>query len=307
MEEKMPREIKAHWLELTHQPKATVTCMLDTFYMALTINVIKPNLISNVLKSNHLRIFRRRKEEKKTIRKTTYKLEFNKIMEGEEYSASPPPPPAATKIESLACPEVLQNPRKKKKNKRRFSEEQIRSLESMFESETKLEPRKKVQLARELGLQPRQIAIWFQNRRARWKSKQIEQNYRVLKANYDSLLSRFESLKKEKQSLLKQLKMLGDLLEKTHDQGSKSKDLGGNSTSGDSDSGEPSCLKKGSDRGAVADSDGDEGGSGKNIQQEATENMGGQVDGSLALPEKSCNFESSSLFDGNSTWWDFWT
>lgn len=94
--------------------------------------------------------------------------------------------------------------RKKNKinNKRRFSDEQIRLLESNFESDTKLEPRMKLQLARELQLQPRQVAIWFQNRRARWKSKQIEHDYKILRSNYDSLATRFESLKKEKDSLL---------------------------------------------------------------------------------------------------------
>lgn len=93
--------------------------------------------------------------------------------------------------------------KRKNKNKRRFSDEQIRLLESIFESEsTKLEPRKKMQLATELGLQPRQVAIWFQNKRARWKSKQIEHDYAKLRANYDSLASGFESLIKEKESLL---------------------------------------------------------------------------------------------------------
>ncbi|KAL7230085.1 hypothetical protein ACSBR2_008592 [Camellia fascicularis] len=208
-------------------------------------------------------------------------------MEGEEYYCAPQPL-EATKIESLPFPKPLQNLRKKKnknKNKRRFSDEQIRSLESMFESETKLEPRKKVQLARELGLQPRQIAIWFQNKRARWKSKQMEQEYKVLKANYDNLHSKFESLKIEKQSLLIQLQNLTDLLGKPHDQGIKSKDSKENITSGGSDS--------------------------KDTRREPElQNMGGQVDGSPALPEKWSNFESSGLFDrscGSSNWWDFWS
>ncbi|KAK7282530.1 hypothetical protein RIF29_11388 [Crotalaria pallida] len=108
------------------------------------------------------------------------------------------------------------NPRKKKNkmenNKRRFSDEQIRSLECIFESESKLEPRKKLQLARELGLQPRQVAIWFQNRRARWKSKRVEQEFRKLRDEYDNLASRFESLKKEKESLQLELKKLSDLM-----------------------------------------------------------------------------------------------
>lgn len=106
--------------------------------------------------------------------------------------------------ETCTFPVQLQKKKKiKSKNTRRFSDEQIRLLETIFVSEsTKLEPMKKLQLAKELGLQPRQVAIWFQNKRARWKSKQIEQDYATLKANYDCLASRFESLKKEKDSLL---------------------------------------------------------------------------------------------------------
>jgi homeobox-leucine zipper protein len=60
----------------------------------------------------------------------------------------------------------------------------------------------KQQLANEIGLEPRQVAIWFQNRRARLKTKQIEKEYSLLKANYEALASRFESLKRENQSLL---------------------------------------------------------------------------------------------------------
>lgn len=98
--------------------------------------------------------------------------------------------------------------KKKNKNTKRFSDEQIRSLESIFKLDTKLEPKKKIQLARELELQPRQVAIWFQNRRARWKSKQLEQEYRALKTNYDNLSSQFEFLKEEKESLLTQVPVL---------------------------------------------------------------------------------------------------
>lgn len=92
-----------------------------------------------------------------------------------------------------------------KDKKKRFSEEQIKSLEMMFETQTKLEPRKKLQMARELGLQPRQVAIWFQNKRARWKSKQLEREYSSMRLEYDKLLSNFENLKKEKQVLVKQV------------------------------------------------------------------------------------------------------
>ena len=102
------------------------------------------------------------------------------------------------------------------KNKKRFSEEQIKSLESMFATQTKLEPRQKLQLARELGLQPRQVAIWFQNKRARWKSKQLEREYSALRDDYDALLCSYESLKKEKHALLKQVRIDGANLVVTH-------------------------------------------------------------------------------------------
>ncbi|XWS35932.1 hypothetical protein CRYUN_Cryun20dG0039000 [Craigia yunnanensis] len=107
----------------------------------------------------------------------------------------------------------------KNKNKRRFSDEQIKSLELMFESESRLEPPKKLQVARELGLQPRQVAIWFQNKRARWKSKQIEQDYCILQANYNNLASKFDSLYKENQALVIQLQKLNDLLKKPKEEG----------------------------------------------------------------------------------------
>lgn len=95
--------------------------------------------------------------------------------------------------------------KKKSKNRRRFSDEQIKSLESMFETEWRLEPRKKAEAAHELGLQPRQLAIWFQNKRARWKAKQLQRDFNALRADYSALASRFEALKEEKQALLIQV------------------------------------------------------------------------------------------------------
>lgn len=92
--------------------------------------------------------------------------------------------------------------------KRRLSVDQVKALEKNFEVENKLDPDRKVKLAQELGLQPRQVAVWFQNRRARWKTKQLERDYGVLKANYDSLKLNFDSLQRDNQSLLKEVKEL---------------------------------------------------------------------------------------------------
>uniref|UniRef100_A0A0D9VQ14 Homeobox-leucine zipper protein n=1 Tax=Leersia perrieri TaxID=77586 RepID=A0A0D9VQ14_9ORYZ len=88
--------------------------------------------------------------------------------------------------------------------KRRLNVEQVRTLEKNFELGNKLEPERKMQLARALGLQPRQVAIWFQNRRARWKTKQLEKDYDALKrqldavkADNDALLSHNKKLQAE--------------------------------------------------------------------------------------------------------------
>ncbi|KAG7607383.1 Homeobox-leucine zipper protein ATHB-5 [Arabidopsis thaliana] len=92
--------------------------------------------------------------------------------------------------------------------KRRLGVEQVKALEKNFEIDNKLEPERKVKLAQELGLQPRQVAIWFQNRRARWKTKQLERDYGVLKSNFDALKRNRDSLQRDNDSLLGQIKEL---------------------------------------------------------------------------------------------------
>lgn len=78
--------------------------------------------------------------------------------------------------------------------KRRLNMEQVKTLEKSFELGNKLEPERKMQLAKALGLQPRQIAIWFQNRRARWKTKQLEKDYDALKRQFDVVKADTEAL-----------------------------------------------------------------------------------------------------------------
>lgn len=200
--------------------------------------------------------------------------------------------------------------RKKNKNKnnnnnnnsRRFSDEQIKSLECLFKMENKLEPRKKLEMARELGLHPRQVAIWFQNRRARWKSKQVEQDYTTLKADYDSLSDRFESLKNEKHALLQQLTSLCNQLK----EGSKL-DLESGSEDGDTNL-ELNCNGPLEQDMAIYSDEDDPGKHKSDIvglqKQELDENIMNMEE----ADERVSNFDLGSLFDhfssSSSNWWD---
>ncbi|KAI3759330.1 hypothetical protein L6452_07070 [Arctium lappa] len=96
--------------------------------------------------------------------------------------------------------------------KRRLKADQVQFLEKSFETENKLEPERKIQLAKDLGLQPRQIAIWFQNRRARWKTKQLEKDYNILQESYNILKANYENLLQEKEKLKSEVLDLNDKL-----------------------------------------------------------------------------------------------
>lgn len=77
----------------------------------------------------------------------------------------------------------------------------VHLLEKSFEEDNKLEPEHKTELAQKLGMQPRQVAVWFQNRRARWKTKQLERDFDRLKSSYESLLSDYNSVSKQNEKL----------------------------------------------------------------------------------------------------------
>ncbi|KAK4751242.1 hypothetical protein SAY87_004724 [Trapa incisa] len=83
--------------------------------------------------------------------------------------------------------------------RKKMTSNQLESLERSFQEEIKLDPDRKKRLSRELGLHPRQIAVWFQNRRARWKAKQLECLYDSLKQEFDVIA--MEKLKLQEEVL----------------------------------------------------------------------------------------------------------
>ncbi|TMW82739.1 hypothetical protein EJD97_005095 [Solanum chilense] len=72
--------------------------------------------------------------------------------------------------------------------KRKLSQEQVNLLEQSFGDAHKLDMKTKAKLASELGLDLQQVAVWFQNKRARWKNKKLEDEYSKLKSQYENTI-----------------------------------------------------------------------------------------------------------------------
>nr|BAH20553.1 HD-Zip class II transcription factor [Eucalyptus camaldulensis] len=87
------------------------------------------------------------------------------------------------------------------RKKLRLSKAQSSILEESFKAHTTLNTKQKHDLANRLNLRPRQVEVWFQNRRARTKLKQTEVECEMLKKCCETLKEENRRLKKELQEL----------------------------------------------------------------------------------------------------------
>ncbi|KAJ8479866.1 hypothetical protein OPV22_023593 [Ensete ventricosum] len=83
------------------------------------------------------------------------------------------------------------------RKKLRLSGEQLSLLEDSFRAHNTLAPDQKQELAQRLHLQPRQVEVWFQNRRARTKLKQTEVDCGFLRRCCERLANENRRLKRE--------------------------------------------------------------------------------------------------------------
>ncbi|XP_037417143.1 homeobox-leucine zipper protein HOX15-like [Triticum dicoccoides] len=87
------------------------------------------------------------------------------------------------------------------RKKLRLTKEQTALLEGHFKEQSTLSHKQKASLARQLSLRPRQVEVWFQNRRARTKLKQTEVDCELLKRCCETLTKENRRLHRELQHL----------------------------------------------------------------------------------------------------------
>ncbi|KAI3498739.1 hypothetical protein L1887_34520 [Cichorium endivia] len=88
-----------------------------------------------------------------------------------------------------------------KANKKRLTNEQVKLLETSFNFNNKLDSTRKSQLAQELGVPARQIAIWYQNKRARWRNQSLETEHKALQHRLERVSSDKNRLEREVERL----------------------------------------------------------------------------------------------------------
>ncbi|XP_021678369.2 homeobox-leucine zipper protein HDG11 isoform X2 [Hevea brasiliensis] len=79
------------------------------------------------------------------------------------------------------------DPHRRKKRYHRHTGNQIQKLEAMFKECPHPDEKQRLQLSRELGLAPRQIKFWFQNRRTQMKAQHERADNCALRAENDKI------------------------------------------------------------------------------------------------------------------------
>lgn len=95
---------------------------------------------------------------------------------------------------------------------KRLAREQLQILEASFNANKKLKAEHKLQLACQLGLPPRQVAIWYQNRRARQKLEVKEHQYNNIQQELNNVLAENIRLEKEVGTLKYELNKAQEIL-----------------------------------------------------------------------------------------------
>ncbi|XP_042020981.1 homeobox-leucine zipper protein GLABRA 2-like [Salvia splendens] len=85
--------------------------------------------------------------------------------------------------------------KRKRKKYHRHTPQQIREMEALFKESPHPDEKQRMQLSKQLGLHPRQVKFWFQNRRTQIKAIQERHENSLLKSEIDKLCDENKSLR----------------------------------------------------------------------------------------------------------------
>lgn len=91
--------------------------------------------------------------------------------------------------------EIDGSKKKKRKKYHRHTPEQIREMESLFKESPHPDEKQRLQLSKQLGLHPRQVKFWFQNRRTQIKAIHERHENSLLKSEIDKLRDENKALR----------------------------------------------------------------------------------------------------------------
>ncbi|XP_021684731.2 homeobox-leucine zipper protein ATHB-52-like [Hevea brasiliensis] len=97
-------------------------------------------------------------------------------------------------------------------SKKRLARDQLQILETSFNANQKLKAELKLKLACQLGLPPRQVAIWYQNKRARHKIEAKEHQFKNIQQELGNVLAENIRLEKEVRTLKYELNQAQEML-----------------------------------------------------------------------------------------------
>ncbi|KAJ6389007.1 hypothetical protein OIU77_027376 [Salix suchowensis] len=98
--------------------------------------------------------------------------------------------------------ESSEQPPNKKKRYHRHTAAQIQEMEAMFKECPHPDDKQRMRLSQELGLKPRQVKFWFQNRRTQMKAQQDRSDNIILRAENESLKNDNYRLQAELRNLI---------------------------------------------------------------------------------------------------------
>lgn len=110
----------------------------------------------------------------------------------------------------------MMNNLSKLQNNKRPTPDQVRLLEASFKANNKLHPHRKLQLCHQLDIPVRQIAVWYQNRRARLKNQSLELDYGALENRLEIVLYQNMQLEKQVEKLGLELQKSSVVLQQPH-------------------------------------------------------------------------------------------